>query len=65
MNKPTIEGLPAPIGLYNPEHEHDACGIGFVANIGGERTHEIVELALRALVNLTHRGAIDMDARTG
>ncbi|MEO8376835.1 MAG: glutamate synthase central domain-containing protein, partial [Candidatus Sumerlaeota bacterium] len=65
MNKPTIEGLPAPIGLYNPEFEHDACGIGFVANIGGERTHEIVELALKALVNLTHRGAIDIDARTG
>ncbi|MCC6546983.1 glutamate synthase large subunit [Candidatus Sumerlaeota bacterium] len=65
MTKPTIEGLPAPIGLYNPESEHDACGIGFVANIDGNRTHEIVQLALRALVNLTHRGAIDMDARTG
>ncbi len=59
------EGLPQAVGLYRPEMERDACGIGFVADIGGNRSHSIIELALKALVNLTHRGAIDMDAKTG
>tara|TARA_B100001123_G_scaffold451135_1_gene627263 strand:- start:591 stop:5126 length:4536 start_codon:yes stop_codon:yes gene_type:complete len=51
--------------LYNPAFEHDGCGTGFVANIQGERTHKLVELAILALVNLTHRGAVSADAASG
>ena len=51
--------------LYDPLDEHDACGVGFVANVSGRATHQIVESALEALCNLTHRGAIDADGRTG
>ena len=50
-------GLPPKQGLYDPEHEHDACGIGFVADIKGRRSHDIVQKGLEVLVNLTHRGA--------
>ena len=52
-------------GLYRPEFEHDACGVGFVADISGQRSHEIVRKAVLALANLTHRGAMDADAKTG
>jgi glutamate synthase (ferredoxin) len=51
--------------LYDPLDEHDACGVGFVADVSGRATHQIVESALEALCNLTHRGAIDADGRTG
>jgi glutamate synthase (ferredoxin) len=44
-------------GLYSPACEHDACGIGMVVNIRGERSHRVVEQALTILENLTHRGA--------
>src|SRR4051812_33440215 len=53
------------IGLYDPAFEHDACGVGFVARLDGEPTHEAVERALRALANLEHRGAAGADAATG
>jgi glutamate synthase (ferredoxin) len=52
-------------GLYDPAFEHDACGVGFVARIDGQATHEVLRLALEAVVNVTHRGAIDADAKTG
>ncbi len=58
-------GLPPKQGLYDPEHEHDACGIGFVADIKGRRSHDIVEKGLEVLVNLTHRGACGCDPETG
>src|SRR5688572_1671125 len=51
--------------LYDPRDEHDACGVGFVANGSGRSGHDIVEIALEALCNLTHRGAVDADGRTG
>jgi glutamate synthase domain-containing protein 2/glutamate synthase domain-containing protein 1/glutamate synthase domain-containing protein 3 len=51
--------------LYDPAFEHDACGVGFVANIGGERSHSIIEKGLTVLENLTHRGACGCDALTG
>ncbi|MEE9569096.1 MAG: glutamate synthase subunit alpha, partial [Candidatus Binatia bacterium] len=51
--------------LYHPEFEHDGCGVGFVADIGGNRSHRILEQALRSISNLTHRGAVDADAKTG
>ena len=51
--------------LYDPQVQHDACGVGFVANVSGHATHHIVSSAIDALCNLTHRGAIDADGRTG
>jgi len=51
-------------GLYRPESEHDACGVGFVANIKGLRSHAIVEQALQVLANLEHRGACGCDPLT-
>ena len=52
-------------GLYDPAHEHDACGVGFVVNIQGEKSHLIVQSGLEILVNLTHRGACGCDPLTG
>ena len=52
-------------GLYDPFFEHDACGVGFVANIDGERSHGIIEKGLTVLENLTHRGACGCDELTG
>jgi glutamate synthase domain-containing protein 2/glutamate synthase domain-containing protein 1/glutamate synthase domain-containing protein 3 len=52
-------------GLYNPEMEHDACGVGFVAQISGKRSKEILDVALRSICSLMHRGALDADAKTG
>ncbi len=57
--------LPKPQGLYDPRNEHDACGVGFIANIDGKKTHSIVEQGLRILKNLTHRGATGADALMG
>ncbi|HEV2125926.1 MAG TPA: glutamate synthase central domain-containing protein, partial [Chloroflexota bacterium] len=45
--------------------EHDACGVGFVAQINGERSHRVLQLGLESVVNVTHRGAVDADAKTG
>ncbi len=56
---------PGPQGLYDPSHEHDACGVGFVANVNGAASHTIVERGLRILQNLTHRGACGCDPSTG
>ena len=58
-------GLPAPQGLYDPRFEHDACGIGFVANIKGQKSHEIIVKGIQVLMNLTHRGACGCDSETG
>ena len=52
-------------GLYNPANEHDACGVGMVANIGGEKSHTIVDNALKVLEHLQHRGAEGADNKTG
>ena len=57
--------IPKAQGLYDPAHEHDACGVGFVVNIKGARSHDIVDKALTVLDNLTHRGACGCDPRTG
>ena len=51
--------------LYDPKFEHDACGVGFVANINGKQEHRVLALAIEALCNLAHRGALDADAKTG
>ncbi len=60
-----MPGLPEPQGLYHPSHEHDACGMGFVANIKGQKSHEIIEKGIQVLINLTHRGACGCDPETG
>jgi glutamate synthase (NADPH/NADH) large chain len=56
-------GIPQSQGLYDPAHEHDACGVGFVAHIKGTKTHDIVEQGLMCLKNLTHRGAVGADPK--
>ena len=58
-------GLPVAQGLYNPVLERDNCGIGFVANIRGEKSHDIIRKGIQVLINLTHRGACGCDPDTG
>ena len=53
------------IGLYDPRNEHDACGVGFVANIKGRKSHDIIRRGLQILVNLDHRGAVGADPLVG
>ncbi len=60
-----LKSVPSPQGLYLPEFEHDACGVGFVVNIKGVRSHDIVLKGIEVLNNLTHRGACGCDPRTG
>ena len=52
-------------GLYNDEYEHDACGVGMVVNIHGNKSHDLVDNALKVLENMRHRGAEGADGRTG
>jgi len=58
-------GAPEKQGLYDPRNEHDACGVGFVANIKGRKSHEVVACGLEILVNLDHRGAVGADPLVG
>jgi glutamate synthase (NADPH/NADH) large chain/glutamate synthase (ferredoxin) len=51
--------------MYDPAMEHDACGVGFVAQVNGVRSHKIVRMGLQSICNLMHRGAVDADAKTG
>jgi glutamate synthase (NADPH) large chain len=60
-----FRSLPKQQGLYSPRHEHDACGLGFVANIEGHKSHDIVMKGIQILVNLAHRGACGCDPETG
>jgi glutamate synthase (NADPH) large chain len=60
-----FSGLPEAQGMYRPQDEHDACGLGFVANIEGQKSHDIVLKGIQILVNLTHRGACGCDPETG
>jgi glutamate synthase (NADPH/NADH) large chain len=55
--------IPHSQGMYDPAHEHDACGVGFVAHIKGQKSHAIVEQGLLILKNLTHRGAVGADPK--
>lgn len=58
-------GLPKRQGLYDPRNEHDACGVGFVAHLKGQKSHQIVRDGLFMLENLTHRGAVGADPLMG
>ncbi|MGL4464732.1 MAG: hypothetical protein ACRC1K_21470, partial [Planctomycetia bacterium] len=57
--------LPNPIGLYHPDQERDACGVGFVADVQGRKSHALLTAALTALGNLMHRGAVSADGLSG
>ncbi len=61
----TPGALPTKQGLYDPKNEHDACGVGFVADIKGNKSHKIVLQGLEILKNLTHRGAVGADPLAG
>ena len=63
----TLNNLPrlTKQGLYDPQFEHDACGVGLVANIKGIKSHGIISQGLEVLINLGHRGASGADPETG
>ena len=56
---------PRQSGLYDPSREHDSCGVGFVVNIKGQKSHKLVEQALEVVINLLHRGACGCEVNTG
>ncbi len=58
-------GMPPAQGLYDPANEHDNCGVGFIANIKGRKSHSIVKRGIEILCNLTHRGAVGADPLDG
>src|SRR5687768_2077845 len=60
-----MRSLPAAQGLYRPEFEHDACGVSFVVDMHGRKSHDIVARGIRALCNLEHRGASGAEKNTG
>ncbi len=64
-SKKKMGRFPPAQGLYDPAYEHDACGVGFVVNINGEKSHAIIERGGNVLINLLHRGAIGGDLKTG
>ena len=59
------KGLPKAQGLYNPENEHDNCGIGFVTQIKGIKSQDIIRRGIEVLINMTHRGAESADNLSG
>lgn len=61
----TNTDLPSPQGLYDPSFEHDACGLSFVADLHGRKSHKMVDLGLQALTSLQHRGATNAEPNTG
>jgi len=65
VDKFSAKDLPTPQGLYHPGNEHDSCGVNFIANIKGEKSHDIVRTGIGALCNMEHRGALGADANTG
>src|SRR3954471_505171 len=62
---PYPHSFPPPQGLYDPRHEHDACGVAFVATLTGRASHDIVRKAITALLNLDHRGAARAEPHSG
>jgi len=58
-------GFPPKQGLYDPQHEHDSCGVGFVAHIKGQRSHQVLLDAQHILHSMDHRGACGCEANTG
>jgi len=65
MNQACVNDKIIEKSLYRPEHEHDSCGVGFVAQVNGRRSNRILRIGIRSICNLMHRGALDADAKTG
>ena len=65
LNQSILDRVKSFQGLYDPENEHDSCGVGFVASIKGERSEKILRTAIDCVRSLAHRGALDADAKTG
>src|ERR1700754_4838006 len=65
LGMPSMPRPTRPVGLYDPQYEHDACGVAFVARLNGEPSHETVRRAVVALANLERRGAAGADPNTG
>ena len=65
QEKSTPFQQPTQLGLYNAANEHDACGVGMIVNIHGNKSHELVDAALKVLENMRHRGAEGADNKTG
>ncbi len=65
MNQACVNDEVMKNSLYRPEHEHDSCGVGFVAQVSGRRSNRILRIGIRSICNLMHRGALDADAKTG
>ncbi|MGN6726888.1 MAG: hypothetical protein ACTHLZ_13285, partial [Tepidisphaeraceae bacterium] len=65
MKHHTPHGLPPAQGLYDPQFEHDACGVGFIAHIKGRASHKLVGQALEILENMEHRGAVGCEPDSG
>src|SRR5437899_5320676 len=60
-----LTGPPPKQGLYDPQYEHDACGVGFLVNIKGRKSNQTIREAINILVNLNHRGACGCERNTG
>ena len=58
-------GMPAAQGMYDPAQEHDACGVGFIVNFKGEKSHALIQRGIEILCRLTHRGAVGADPLDG
>jgi len=65
MSMSKADGAQRATGLYHPSYEHDACGMGFVVDLNGEKSHSIIRKGIEILINLTHRGACGCDPETG
>ena len=61
----TPYGYPEKQGLYDPANEHDACGVGFIVDLKGRKSHAIVQQAIQILTNMAHRGACGCEKNTG
>ena len=65
LNQVILDQTSGRPSLYSPDFEHDSCGVGFVAQVSGKRSNQVLKYALQSLCNLAHRGAVDADAKTG
>jgi len=65
MNHVILDSTKGIDSLYSPTQEHDACGVGFIAQVSGQRSNQVLQYALQSLCALAHRGAVDADAKTG
>src|SRR5512147_3039276 len=61
----TTSAPPLKQGLYDPQFEHDSCGVGFLVNMKGRKSHNVIQQAMQILMNLDHRGACGCEANTG